>query len=253
MPTLGTCRLCLKENVELRRSHFMSRKMYYSGKKRLEFVNLMESGLDPEELVAPLLCDSCEKLFDRNGEREVLSHVKPKLVLKPMPLAERMRLAWARDNNQSAARHDARDFGVDIEKFSYFALSMVWRRVAHQWHPAFPPMDLGQFAEDMRLYLLGEKPFPTDMALIVLVCRDEISRRTWTIPQAFIEAGCLNVAFDVRGIRFRVLMGNVPDFLREADCRGPRKPIFLGDCEKRVRQLWENSKSVSETNERRSH
>lgn len=90
-------------------------------------------------------------------------------------------------------------------------------------------MELGQFAEDMRRYLLGETPFPVDMAVIVMVCKDEYSRRLWNVPHAFVGAGCLNVVFDARGMRFRILMGHVPWFAAEADCRGPSKPIFLAD------------------------
>jgi hypothetical protein len=85
MPTLGKCRLCLREGVELLMSHFVSRKLYYSGNKRLEFVNLMDAGSDPKELKAPLLCAACEARFSKNGEDEVLKHVAPKFVLKSMP------------------------------------------------------------------------------------------------------------------------------------------------------------------------
>ena len=251
MSAIGKCKLCLREGVELLVSHFVSRKLYYSGKKRLEFINLLESGTDPEELQSPLLCRECESRFDRNGEDEVLKHVAPKLVLKRMPLVEQMKVAWARDDDPSAPRHDARDFDIDTEKFAYFALSIVWRRTIHEWSPAIPRWDLGQFAEDMRRYLLGEIPFPTNMAVIVMVCSDEASRRMWTIPTHFVEAGCLNVAFDVRGIRFRVMMGHLPLFARFADCRGPQRPIFFADCRKKTEKSWENIKAAQAANQSR--
>src|SRR5258708_1146119 len=204
---IGTCKLCRREEIELRESHFVSRKLYYSSKKKLEFVNFIDAGLDPEELKAHLLCRECEARFSVNGEDEVLKHVAPKYVLKALPLAERMRVAWARDNNPSAPRHDGRDFGIDTDKFAYFALSIVWRRTIHEWSPAIPRWELGQFAEDMRQYLLGETPFPRNMSVLVIVCSDEASRRIWTIPSQSVEVGCLNFSFDVRGIRFRVMMG----------------------------------------------
>lgn len=125
MSVIGKCKLCLRDGVELQMSHFVSRKLYYSGKKRLEFVNVIESGFDPEELQAPLLCRECEHRFSVGGEEEVLKHVAPKYVLKGFPPGDRMKVAWARDNNQSAPRYDARDFDVDVEKFAYFALSIV--------------------------------------------------------------------------------------------------------------------------------
>jgi len=45
MPITGKCKLCLMEGVELLESHFVSRKLYYSGKKKLEFINLTEAAL----------------------------------------------------------------------------------------------------------------------------------------------------------------------------------------------------------------
>jgi hypothetical protein len=58
----------------------MSRKLYYSGKKRLEYVTRIDSGLDPEELGFPLLCHACESRFSENGEAEVLKQSSPSLV-----------------------------------------------------------------------------------------------------------------------------------------------------------------------------
>ena len=217
-------------------SHFVSRKLYYSGKKKLEFHSLVESGFNPEELKAPLLCRDCEARFSVNGEEEVLKHVAPKYVLKRFPLGDLMRLGLARDNDSSAPRFDARDFHVDTEKFAYFALSIVWRRTIHEWSPVIPRWELGQFAEDMRRYLLGETPFPDNMAVIVIVCSDTASRMTWSVPTHFDEAGCLNFAFDVRGIRFRVMMGHLPPWAYSVNCRAPQQPIFLADCEKKTRQ-----------------
>lgn len=242
MPVIGNCKLCLADGVELLVSHFVSRKLYRSGKKRLEFINLIESGFDPAELKAPLLCRDCEARFSINGEHEVLKHVAPKRVLKSLPLSDLMRVGLARDNDSSAPRFNAHDFKVNTEKFAYFALSIVWRRTIHEWSPAFPRWELGQFAEDMRRYLLGQTPFPADMAVIVIVCNDTTSRRTWTVPNQFVEAGCFNFAFDVRGIRFRVMMGHLPPWTYDANCLAPHQPIFWADCEKKTQQAWENTK-----------
>lgn len=251
MPSIGKCKLCLQDGVELLESHFVSRKLYYSGKKRLEFVNFIDAGLDPEEMKAHLLCKACETRFSVNGESEVLKHVAPKYVLKALPLAERLRVAWARDNDPSAPRYDARDFDIDTDKFAYFAVSIVWRRTIHEWSPAIPRWELGQFAEDMRQYLLGNTPFPANMSVLVTVCSDDFSRRMWTIPSQFVEAGCLNFAFDVRGIRFRVMMGHLPAFAFSFDCRGPQRSIFFADCGKRAKAAWENTKAVQTANVKR--
>lgn len=103
----------------------------------------------------------------------------------------------------------------------------------------------------MRRYLLGETRFPGNMAVILIVCSDEASRRMWTIPHQSVEVGCLNFFFDVRGIRFRVMMGHLPDFTHFANCLSPHRPLFLGDCEKRTQEAWENIKLTQMANSAR--
>jgi hypothetical protein len=198
-----------------------------------------------------LLCRGCEERFSVNGEDEVLRHVASKYVLKAMPLAERMRVAWARDDDTTAPRHDARDFNIDTAKFAYFAVSIIWRRTIHEWSPSIPKWELGQFAEDMRQYLLRKVSSPGSMSVIVIVCSDQASRRMWTIPALVGEMGCLDAAFDVRGIRFRLLMGQLPPFAHQANCMGPQRPIFLADCEKKINEVWEQIKAVQAANKRR--
>jgi hypothetical protein len=222
-------------------SHFVSRKLYYSGKEPLEFATLTDTGFNPSELKARLLCSACEARFSRNGEDEVLKHVAPKLVLKRMPLAERMRAAGARDSDPSVPSHDARDFDIDTDKFAYFALSIVWRRTIHEWSSAISRWELGRFGEDMRTYLLGETVFPHKVAVIVIVCSDQTSRRMWTVPMSFDEAGCRNFAFQARGIYFRVMEGFLPLFAIAGDCRGPRRPVFFANCERMAQQRWDNT------------
>jgi hypothetical protein len=248
MQNLGKCKLCLLNGVKLLESHFMPRKLYHSGKKTLEFVSLIDSGFNPEEFKAPLLCQECEKRFNENGENEVLKHVAPKFVLKSMPLAERMKIALPRDRDPTAPRYCADDFDIDTDKFAYFALSMVWRRTIHQWHPSLSRWELGEFAEDMRAYLVGETLFPSNTAVIVLVCDDKASRQMWTIPSQSIDEGCLNFAFDVRGIRFRVMMGHLPQFACEYDCRGPLRPIYFADCSQKTQQAWDDLKAIQIAN-----
>lgn len=242
MPQFGKCRLCLEER-DLLESHFISRKFYYSGREKLQFTNLQASGFDPDELKHHLLCADCEARFSKNGEAEVLKHIGPKLVLKRFPLGDRMRVALARDNDPTLPRYCALDFDVDTEKFAYFALSIIWRRSIHDWGSknmgVFRRWELGSFAEQMRLYLKGDAPFPSNMAVIAIVCSDALSRKTWTIPAAREVVTCLDYCFQARGIYFRVLMGNLPPWSYHAHILTPLKPIFFGDCEKYTKEEWE--------------
>jgi len=130
-------------------------------------------------------------------------------------------------------------------------VSIIWRRAIHEWvagGTVFQRWELGDFAKDMRRYLMGETPFPSNMAVVVLVCSDAESRRTWTIPTQFFDAGCLNFAFDVRGIRFRLMMGYLPEWAFSASCRSPLKPIFYGDIGEKTKRGWDHIKLVQAAN-----
>jgi hypothetical protein len=55
-------------------------------------------------------------------------------------------------------------------------------------------------------------------------------------PAAFVEVGCLNVGFTLRGIHFRVMMGQIPQFYRTNCCLSSHRPIFYGDAAERTQQ-----------------
>jgi hypothetical protein len=69
---------------------------------------------------------------------------------------------------------------ITPERFAYFALSLVWR-ASHGWPlpdgTRTTPLDLGEYAEPIRLYLLGEAPFPNHTYVALTACTDEKSRQ----------------------------------------------------------------------------
>jgi hypothetical protein len=183
-----------------------------------------------------LLCGKCEDLFDENGESHVLSLIAPKAG-KRFPLVERIAVAPPRDFDGEIARLYAPDFDIDVAKFTYFAVSVVWRATQTQWimpdGTLTQKQELGQFQENMRRYLIGETPLPTDMAVIVMVSCDEESRRRFYHPAGVVEGGCINFKFVARGVFFRVMMGRqMWPVLRDASCTSPFKPIWFGNCER---------------------
>lgn len=239
---IGTCRLCLEEK-DLLKSHFMPAALYPKHvKKKMEFV--MRGGkvtTDGLEMTARALCPDCERRFDEGGESEVLAAITPKLI-KRFPLHNRMRLAVPRDEFGGAARFAGYDLGLDMDKFAYFAMSIVWRRAAIQW-TAFdgsilPRTPLGTFEEQLREYLLRPAKLPPDMAVIVLVDSSKEMRRVWMPPAPEVLDSCLNFRFLVRGIFFRVLMGHgMPAHYRDKCCTSPRKCIFYGDGSHRAPEI----------------
>lgn len=220
------------------KSHLMPAALYGIRKRDFEIITATGTLKTQVQMKQPLLCRDCEGRFDKGGESHVLEMIAPKS-RRAFPLHDRMRIAYPRDSDPSISRFYGPDFGLDMDKFAYFAISVVWRLAATQWemqdNSQTRPLNLGSFQENMRRYLLGETPLPSDMAVIVIVCNDAKSRETFFLPCRSVEAGCLNFRFLARGIFFRVLVGyQMWPSLKEASCTSRFKCIWYGDGERRT-------------------
>jgi hypothetical protein len=136
-----------------------------------------------------------------------------------------------------------------MDKFAYFAISVVWRITACQWKMQdgnlTQEINLGSFQENMRRYLMAEISLPADMAVIVIVCSDEALRRSFFHPAGFIEGDCINFRFLARGVLFRVMMGYpMLPALRQSSCTSPLKCIWYGDCEKRTLEAFHQQRAA---------
>lgn len=157
MPVRGICRLCLLEK-DLLKSHYMPDALYPSN---LEFEVLTTTASFPkgDELKDWLLCKECECLFERNGESHVLLKILPKLAKKSFPLHERLSVFPPCEEDPSFKRYDADAVGLEMDKFAYFTLSVIWRGAVHKWEKSdgtrTKRLRLGGFEEPIRLYLLG--------------------------------------------------------------------------------------------------
>jgi hypothetical protein len=157
------------------------------------------------EIKKPLLCQNCEQRLARGGETHVLEMINPKAG-RTFRLNDLMGVAYPRDTDPSISPFYGPDFDLDMDKFAYFAISVIWRVTACEWEMQdgnLPQkIDLGNFQENMRRYLMGEILLPADMAVIVIVCSDEASRKSFFHPAGFIEGGCINFRFLARGVLF---------------------------------------------------
>jgi hypothetical protein len=236
------CPLCRRETApeNLRKSHFIPKALYYVGDKTLQFATRAAKGEVQKHIKDLLLCDDCEHLLDENGEAEVLLHIASK-ALKNFPLHEKLRLALPREDHPDLQRFSGDDLGIDMDKFAYFALSVVWRAAVHDWEMPdgniLPRQAIGDFEPPIRGYLLGGE-FPPDTAVIVIVCSNEEMRRIWTTPMGDAADDSLTFRFLVRGVFFRVMMGyRLPQYFRERCCRSPRKCLFYGSAAHRVPEI----------------
>jgi hypothetical protein len=234
---VGTCKLCLNER-NLLQSHLMPAALYGDRKKEFEITTSAGKIKTTTQMKQRLLCRECEQRFDRGGESHVLKAIAPKS-RKRFPLHDRMKVAYARDSDPSVSRFFGPDFDLDMDKFAYFAVSVVWRVAACQWlmqdGNLTQEVNLGAFQENMRRYLLGETPLPSDMAVIVIVCSDIESRMRFFHPSSNVEAGCINFRFLARGVFFRVMMGyQMWPYLRDQSCTSSLKCVWYGDCKSRI-------------------
>lgn len=240
----GICKLCL-ETKPLQKSHFIPAALYPQARKpsfARRNSQIIQVGIKNKHIQDYVLCRDCEQRFDRSGESEVLYWISAKS--KTFRLGARLAVALPRDYNphDSSSRFSGEDIGVDMDKFAYFAISVVWRGAIHDWvlpdgtlraHDA-----LGDFVEPMRMYLLAQAPLPPDTSVIVLVGSDDDSRKFWTLPEAHVEADCLNFRFLTFGVLFRVMMGYQQwPYFRENSCTSPRKCLFYGSMKHRMTEF----------------
>lgn len=226
---IGKCPLCQLDKP-LHESHFMPDALY-PAKIKLEYTTLTSSGVGGSEAKKHLLCLECEERFNKNGESEVLRWIAPKS-MKTFPLHDLMRRSSPRERARSYLRFSGKDIGVKADHFAYFALSLTWRAAVAEWplpDAGFTvPIDLGEYQEPIRRFLMMETPLPQDTIILVRACTDEESRRAWYVPAPIQDHPLRGFGFHVRGVHFRVFLDhNIPDELRNDSCASPFKALFL--------------------------
>jgi hypothetical protein len=239
---VDTCRLCLKQGVELRESHYMPAALY---PKNIKLQYLSRGGIrtlvGDNEIKMPLLCLTCEQRFSRNGESEVLGHIAGKIANKPSPLLTKLEPLSVIDEDKTLKSYCGAEAGLKMDMFAYFALSIAWRST-HSWPVSgkenTKPLRLGLFEEPIRRFLAGEtKEFPGDAAVIVIVCTDVASREAWFPPAQTDDIWYHDLIFLAFGAMFRVTLGkDLPAILRRDSCHAAGKRIHVGDASKKTGQ-----------------
>jgi hypothetical protein len=228
--------------IELQESHYIPAGLY-RGSKRKKVTIFSDSGAieEPEQVKDYLLCSECEQRFGQRGESEVLRAIAAKAG-KAFPLHERLSEGEGfLVKTEDLTYFSGPSVGLDMDHFAYFALSVAWRGAVHAWR--FPDgetvssLDLGEFREPLRRYLLGEAGLPRDIVVLVLVMSDAESRQWWLLPTPIHEDNCLNIRFHARGVFFRIMLGrDIPQVFRNHCCTGPDKLLAYGNGERRIHE-----------------
>lgn len=216
---MGKCKLCLRDR-ELQDSHLMPRALY-----RMARGSGTEGNQDPHVLTAKerkssshqikdrVLCGECEQRFSKNGEDYVM-----RLVTKrsgQFPLLDMLAAVPTALKMPKWTAYSAGDTpGIDRAKIAYFALSLFWRASVHTWiqHSGERTrIDLGKkYDEEIRRYLLGETPIPENANLLVAVCTDEVSQKSFFAPEENQKAKDRSFGVMVRGIFFLFRITRTP-------------------------------------------
>jgi hypothetical protein len=221
----GTCRLCLLEAADLCDSHYIPRAMYkYNRAAELRTPHpVVLAGGKPKQGTAQIrdyvLCQGCENRFRLNGETWVLANI-PHDYGGPFPLQVAANaIAPTIIESDRILIAGKTTPGFDIEKLIYFAASIFWRGAAHRWGPVdgseVPVVHLGPYQEELRLFLLGQAPFPADVSLTVMLWPFEKVPPAALFPCASPVTGWKRYWFYISGLGFVLDFGkSVPTTIR---------------------------------------
>ena len=199
-----------------------------------------------QQFWAHLLCDECEGRFSKFGEDYTMMMVQRNnsesdfRLLNLIKLSRVAELPRPRPDIPYVA-YPGREMGIKTDELAYFALSVIWRLAAHNWptlNGQKTTLDLGAFYEPIRLFLLGEGPFPADLHVAATAASDGLSRLCYILPERVTGLPWQQIGFLARGIWFDITMGeNQPQELLDRCCvTSPKKVIYLANCEPRTLQ-----------------
>ena len=173
----GTCKLCLKD-ADLQESHYIPR--------RASSMNMARTLKNPNPVVLSggklkqvsdqlrgyTFCRDCEQMLSKNGEKWVLANIPDdqgsRFPLQDALIPESPVFIGNGINLYAGEKINA----FDMRQLIYFGMSMFWRGAAREWKSSLgevaPPVDLGEYYDPIRRFLLGE-PFPDDVVILVYV------------------------------------------------------------------------------------
>jgi hypothetical protein len=248
LPT-GRCALCLRNNVELQQSHLLP-----AGTYRLQRGDPSRPG-NPNPLQistgkavqtsyqqrANLLCFECEQRFNRKGENWIFANCIQRAMpdSQPFPinsetfpfLAELYKTQPLIPIANAVSVYSTSHLAQAREALVYFAASMVWRGSVFPWNEdGSYPVRLGRYAEELRLFLMDEKPFPEEASLAVTVRAPSIIWKHTHAPVTKKQDGAFVHHFVIPGFGFSLYTGwNLPEWAGALDLvHDPRGPVFVG-------------------------
>ena len=163
-------------------------------------------------------CAECEERLNKNGEKWVLANL-PQDYGSAFSLQEALipeQPTFIGDNINIYAGRKISAF--DMDKLVYFGMSVFWRGAAREWKSSTgdiaPPVDLGEYFEPIRQYLMGG-PFPDGVFIVILVHNLKPVGNVALVVQRATNRYGDHHWFYVNGLGFQLYLGNsVPTLIR---------------------------------------
>ena len=218
------CKLCLQVRP-LCRSHLLPRQLYTllhePGDPKHFTIRSKKLIRTTRQIHEHLLCEQCEERFNSGGERWVIANA-------PHPsgsfyLRDALRAATPNVRLNNSLAYSGTTPGVNIDKLVYFAASVFWRTtvgkwsLAERWFGNDDKLDLGKlYTEELRLFLLSERTFPPNAALVVYVSDQPTPYASFTVAGGGRQKeGYFQYSFQIPGMMFFIVLGKfIPDHIR---------------------------------------
>jgi len=235
---IGECKLCLTFG-ELRDSHLVPAALYRlarakSRSKKPDPVLLTVAQRQQTSFQATqyLLCGRCETLFDQNGEDWVMRHCyrgRGRFRLRAILDASVPEAAEGNFKIYDASAH----LSIAVDRLVYFCTSVFWRASVRSWYTSgqrYQGISLGNpYQEQIRRYLLGEEPFPSNAAVTVILSHLKFPHLGFNFPDTVRVDSCHCHTLHIPGMTLQLSLGRqVPrDASYMCILRAPFHPIFV--------------------------
>ena len=235
---IGTCKLCLRDGMELQRSHLLSAAVYRVLRDDGVAPNPNPVLITPEGRVqsnqqqwAHLLCRSCEALLSRGGEDWVFRHGMKQNGSFPLAeLLRRSRPSVGKLGEHTRLYEAALVPGINAAAITHFAIGIFWKASVYGWNTdGSIPVNLARYGDQFRGFLLGKAEFPKDAVLAVLVREGgPIDRLTHT-PAGSAGPDIITYQFPIPGFSFVLTIGkNISERISQyCFVRGVGRPIVI--------------------------
>jgi hypothetical protein len=236
------CKLCL-QNKPLQESHLIPAAVYkrfYSPSHPNPNPMLISSrGViqTSRQTKTHLLCNECEDVLNRNGEKWVLPRIAN--VDKSFPLFDMLTKVSPDCVLPNISAYSAsRNQEINVAALTHFAMGIFWKASVHHWQGRdnTPQISLGPYSEELRKFVLDPSgnAFPEHVTLMIALLLPSNVPLLTNIPVRGPSGdGFRNFKFYIPGVQFILSVGKTVSY-EVCFHNNPLHPICVQDLRKDV-------------------